>query len=469
MKKSYILDTNVLLYDPSSIYKFGNNDIYIPLVTLEELDRFKKNPNELGTNAREAIRDLDDLRSEGPLHQGVSLKEGGKLYVKPFLSKKADLMELDEQYADNKILYVAKTLQKQLGDSEKVVIISKDINLRVKADALGLTSDDYVSEEEDMPDYEGYVNVILDENEVNDLYENGRIKYEGEGINNQFVIIYPKVSENEEEIFKTIDDRHHSANTSIDDYLGRITIGKIFADEDKKEICMIGNGITAGKSVAGIKSRNIKQEFAINALLDPDISVVTIQGKAGTGKTLMAIASSIHLSHKGHYNRVTITRPIISVGKDMGALPGGISEKMAPWLKAVDDALDVIKVKDGFNCKSEMSSKFIGEGAEDESSILQVCPLSYIRGRSIANSFMIIDEAQNLSPLEVKTILTRAGEGTKVVFTGDTDQIDVPYFDKHSNGFSYLIKKFKGNSLHAHITLTDGERSELAEMAALLL
>jgi PhoH-like ATPase len=471
MENNYILDTNVLLYDPSAIYSFGKNNIYIPLVTLEELDSFKKKPNELGTNAREIIRELDSLRSKGALHKGVQLDQGGILYVKPILVKKEDFMELDEKYADNKILFVAKKIQEN-SKSSKTIIITKDINLRVKSDALGILSEDYISEQEGKEDYEGIITEILDENQILDLYENGKIDYKGEGINNQYIIMYPRIADTEEEIFEIIDSRHMKNNDHIDDPLKRITIGKIIANEESssKFICLIGDGLTDNNSLAGIRSRNIKQEFAMNALLDPDIGVVTLQGKAGTGKTLLAIAASISLSHKGYFNRVTITRPIISVGKDMGALPGGISEKMKPWMKAVDDALDIIKERDGYNCKSEMSSKFASGNDEDENgSILQVCPLSYIRGRSISNSFMIIDEAQNLSPLEIKTILTRAGENTKVVFTGDVDQIDVPYFDKHSNGFSHLINKFQGNSIHAHITLTDGERSELAEIAAQLL
>jgi PhoH-like ATPase len=470
MEKNYILDTNVLLYDPASINSFGNNNIYIPLVTLEELDRFKKNPNELGTNAREVIRNLDELRAIGPLHEGVDLETGGKLYVKPILLKKNDLLELDESYADNKILYVAKKLQETHKDI-KSIIITKDINLRVKSDALGIHSEDFTSEEDSEQNYEGITNIFLEEGDLHDLYENGRVSYSGDiGINNQYLVIYPKSDGTDEEIMESVDARHYKENEFVDDYMKRITIGKMFINEaGERTICLIGNGITARESLAGLKSRNIKQEFAINALLDADIGVVTIQGKAGTGKTLLALASSISLSHQGYFNRVTITRPLISVGKDMGALPGGIAEKIGPWMQAVYDAFDVIKQNDGINCKSEMSSKFIGKGVEDEDSILQVCPLSYIRGRSIANAFMIIDEAQNLSPLEVKTILTRAGEGTKVVFTGDTDQIDVPYFDKSSNGFSHLINKFKGNSVHAHITLTDGERSELAEIAAELL
>jgi PhoH-like ATPase len=470
MDNNYILDTNVLLYDPSIIYNFGKNDVYIPLVTLEELDKFKKSPNELGVNAREIIRDLDDLRVKGPLHKGVDLEGGGKLYVKPVLLKKEDLLELDDKYADNKILFVAKKLSES-GD-KKSILVTKDINLRVKADALGITSEDYAFEDEDAPPYEGITNLFLDENDLNDLYEKSRLKLSSdiEVINNQYVIVYPKVADTEEEIFRMIDSRHRSENAFIDDYQKRITIGKVISgDHGENTLCLIGDGLSDSKKIAGIAAKNIKQEFAINALLDPDIGVVTIQGKAGTGKTLLAIAAAISTTHNGYFNRVTITRPIISVGKDMGALPGGISEKMLPWMKAVEDAIDIIKQNDGYNCKSEMSSKFVSESGDDEGGILQVCPLSYIRGRSIAQSFMIIDEAQNLSPLEVKTILTRAGEGTKVVFTGDTDQIDVPYFDNKSNGFAYLISRFKGNRLHAHITLTDGERSELAEIAAELL
>lgn len=467
MDNHYILDTNVLLYNPKVIYTFGDNDIYIPLIILEELDKFKKSPNELGANAREIIRDLDRLREKGPLNKGVELENGGRLYVKPILTKQEDLLELDEKYADNKILFVAKKLMSEMRKAN-ITIITKDINLRVKADALNIQSKDYSIEDENI-EYTGIVELFLEENEINDLYENHKIDISCEDcINNQYALIYPKVADTEEEIFKKIDCRHYLENDNIEEYLNRVSIGKIFEEDGVKTLCLIGNGITGSEKIAGIKSKNLKQEFAINALLDSDIGVVTLQGKAGTGKTLLAIAASIHLTHRGFFNRVTITRPIISVGKDMGALPGGISEKIAPWMKAVHDAIDVIKQNDGYNGRSEMSNKFIDDDDENES-ILQVCPLSYIRGRSIAQSFMIIDEAQNLSPLEIKTILTRAGEGTKVVFTGDVDQIDVPYFDNKSNGFSHLINRFKGNRLHAHITLTDGERSELAEMAAKLL
>lgn len=432
MIKHYVLDTNVLLYDPNSISMFEDNNIHIPMVVLEELDKFKRDVNELGVNARQVIGYLDSLRARGKLCDGVKLDSGGTLYVS------SSDQEIDSGFSkellDNKLLQLSSYL-KSLNHGTKVVLVSKDINLRVKADALGIDAQDYKKPSEgNGVHYEGVVNVSFDEETLNKLYSEGVVDIP-EGL---------QLAENEYLIIEDVCDKKHTG-------LGVARCGKIYP-------------LKGQLKATSIKPKNVRQTFAMDALLNPDIKVVTLSGVSGTGKTLLSVASAIQQSLiDGNYYRITITRPTVSVGKELGFLPGDIEEKLDPWVKPIYDAIDLIKDMDEKSGKSKFSCNLTIED------YIQIAPLCYIRGRSLINSFMIIDESQNLSPLEVKTIVTRVGQGTKIVFTGDIYQIDSPYLNKYSNGLSQLIKRFKGRDFYAHVTLTDGERSAVAEAAAALL
>jgi len=432
MKKNYVLDTNVLLYDPNSIFMFQDNNIYIPLVVVEELDTFKKNMNELGVNSRTVIKTLDSLRNLGRLNEGVTLKSGGKLYVTPFRKVSELNVNLDEGYADNKLLYISNSL-KSIDVNEEVILVTKDINLRVKADALGIQCEDYKKASEGSSEYSGVSEVAVSKDTINDIYEERSVKYKLDCIENQYLII------------RNESDKKHSA-------LARYTGGNVeLLKGDLKAV--------------NIRPKNTKQKFAMDALLDPSIKLVTLSGNSGTGKTLITIAAGIHGVEVEHnYEKITVTRPVVPVGEGIGFLPGSIDDKMDPWMQPIYDALEVaMKSDSGPNIKSTLK---ISTNPED---LIQIAPLNYIRGRSITNSYMVIDESQNLSPLEIKTIITRAGRGTKIVLTGDLNQIDHPYLNSQSNGLSYVINRFAGKRLYAHVTLTDGERSELAEMASKIL
>lgn len=433
MIKHYVLDTNVLLYDPNSINVFDDNYIHIPMVVLEELDTFKKDRNELGVNARKVINFLDSLRTKGKLCEGVSLDSGGKLFVSSSY-KKID-SSFSKEHPDNKLLQLSYYL-KSLNHGTQVVLITKDINLRVKADAIGIESQDYKRPSEGNGSlYEGVKEIKIDGNIIDKVYSDGECK-----IDEDF-----SFTENEYIIMKDINDENHSG-------LGVFKNNKICSLKTKKN------------KAVNILSKNVRQTFALDALLDKNISVVTITGISGTGKTLISVASAIQQSIvDGDYAKITITRPTVSVGKELGFLPGEIEDKLDPWIKPIYDSIDLIRELD---IKSGRTKLPVNSNIE---SFIEMAPLCYIRGRSLINSFMIIDESQNLSPLEIKTIATRVGQNTKIVFTGDINQIDNPYLNKHSNGLSQLIKRFKGQKFFAHISLTEGERSEVAEAAAKLL
>jgi len=325
---------------------------------------------------------------------------------------------------------------KTLNHGTSVILITKDINLRVKADAMGIDAQDYKKPSEgNGTNYDGVLDLYLESEIINKIHsdENGYSLTEDYGlVENQYIIL-------------------HSNNNDQHKGIGVYRKGKIYAIKSKLK-------------AVNIVPKNVKQSFALDALLNPDIKVVTLSGISGTGKTLLCTSSAIQQTIiDENYYRITITRPTISVGKELGFLPGDLEEKMDPWIKPIYDSIDLIRDTDMKSGKSKINTAI---KLED---YIHIAPLCYIRGRSLINSFMIIDESQNLSPLEIKTIVTRVGQGTKIVFTGDIFQIDNPYLNKHSNGLSQLIKKFKGQNFYAHVTLTDGERSDVAEAAATLL
>lgn len=425
-KKRFVLDTNVLLHDPKSIYSFEDNDVIIILSILGEIDDKKTAPGELGANAREVARILESLGKGKKLADGVELENGGTLYVYPRHYVKLTVNH--EDTVDSKILAEAKHL---MNEGENAIIVSKDTILRVMANGLGIPAEDYETDKKETKEYSGIATIETTLDVANGFAYDGSMPIpEGKFYPNQFVLV----------------------SAGQHPILGIV-------ESDLSMIKRVNEKIRA----FNIRPRNLEQTFAIHALMDDNIKLVTLQGRAGTGKTLLAVAAGLAKYEEGEYARMVVTRPVIPVGRDIGFLPGDMEEKMHPWMQPIYDSMDMIKMLDSSNGKSKVSSRY---ELEDN---IQVAPLVYIRGRSIPHGFMIVDEAQNLTPLEVKTLVTRCGEGTKVVFTGDIDQIDNPYVDRKSNGFVSLVTKFMGDSLHAHVHLKKGERSELAARAAKIL
>lgn len=436
-KKVFVLDTNVLLHDYTCIYNFEENDIVIPIVALEELDHFKKGNEMINFHAREFARELDKIAGDNLFNGGISLgKEHGKLRIetgKPFTP------EMEQSFADkspdHRILAIANYLQMQNAKQE-VILVTKDINLRMKAKSLGLVAQDYLSDKiKDLDTLKREVEILqgVDDSKVQRFYENfDGVEPQELGVNpypNQYFIIKsPKASAL----------GHYSvANQTV----GRVEKIRAY----------------------GIEPRNSEQTFSLDALMRPEIQLVSLTGKAGTGKTLLALAAA--LQQEKDFNQILLARPIVPLAnKDIGFLPGDVNEKIGPYMQPLFDNLAVIKNK--FKSTSK-EYQHIDELLRTER--LVITPLAYIRGRSLSNVFFIVDEAQNLTPHEIKTIITRAGEGTKFVFTGDIQQIDHPYLDMKSNGLTYLSDKMHGQDIFAHINLVKGERSYLADLASTLL
>ena len=437
-KKVFVLDTNVLLHDPAAIFHFQEHEVVIPIVVIEEIDTFKKDQTEIGRNARSVSRQLDKLRTLGKLSTGVPLEGGGSLVV-DVAQHPLDLTitTLDKHKADNQILACALDLLKTR--KEKVVMVSKDTNLRIKADALGLSAEDYTTDRVALDElYTGTATWMVDPVQVDRLFDGGLLPEPDQTLNpNQFV---------------TLVDRSNDAHTAL---------GRFYAADGR---------IHPLKRVEmppwGVKPRNREQQFALELLLDDTIQVVTLLGKAGTGKTLLAIAAGLQqVVDEERFNKLLVSRPVMPMGRDLGFLPGDISEKLRPYMQPIYDNLDfIVAANMEQRRRSSMTPAQLEEGG-----YMSVEPLTYIRGRSIPNQYIIVDEAQNLTPHEVKTILTRAGDGTKIVFTGDPFQIDNPYVDASSNGLSYLAEHFKHLELSGHVTLVKGERSKMAELASNLL
>jgi PhoH-like ATPase len=435
--KIFILDTNVLLLDPFAIFKYGKDTVHIPLVVIEELDRFKKDQHENGRNARQFSRLIDDLRKKGSIAKGVSLNGGGKLVIS--IDKRVNEGQqqlLDFNVNDNLILSTALALKEE--GNKNVRLISKDINLRVKADAVGIQADDY-----------GQTDVTLDE-----MYSGMRT----------FHVTIERLRHFEKERFLPIDSNEAKSCKLIpNEYLtvceennDRHRILGRYSQEKEGVVPLI----KMREGVWGIHPKNVEQQFAIDALLNDEIKLVSLVGKAGTGKTLLAIATGLEKTiAEEKYSRLLVSRPVQPMGRDLGFLPGDINEKLAPWMQPIFDNMDFLF---GQHRGEDTSSweELINQG------LLHIEPLTYIRGRSIPGQFLIVDEAQNLSPHEIKTIITRAGDGTKIVLTGDCEQIDSPYLDSINNGLAYCVDRLQCEDLVAHTTLTVGERSPLSEIAS---
>jgi PhoH-like ATPase len=438
LRKAFILDTNVLLFDPQALFKFENNDVIIPIVVIEEIDRFKREMSENGRHARLFSRLIDGMRADGELSKGVKLPNGGLLSVE--LGSHQPLpMDLAMDKADNRILAMAISLKKDQ-PKRPVTFVTKDVNLRIKADALGITAEDYEPSSVE-PDqlYAGTQTLNIAAHQVDEFYQNKRLVLKDAGLKpNQYVILKDEVNPN------------HTA-------MGRFS----------KELDCIVPVFKPLEGLWGIFPKNAEQAFAIDALLNDDIKLVSLVGKAGTGKTLLAIAAGLAKTvDEGVYHRLLVSRPVFPLGKDIGFLPGNIEEKLNPWMQPIYDNIDFL-----FGTTGAKGRRGAGKGCQElmNQGLLQIEPLTYIRGRSIPQQYLIVDESQNLTPHEIKTIVTRAGDNTKIVLTGDSFQIDNPYVDSANNGLVYLVERFKDEGIAAHITLSKGERSKLSELASNLL
>ncbi len=439
--KTFVLDTNVLLHSPVALAVFDDNRVVLPMAVLEELDTFKTQSSELGRNARETIRKLDALRVGGALSAGVALPKGGDLRV--LITPPVEKAGLEEDTPDNRLIRLAYALRRK---GERVIIVSMDINVRVKANALGLEAEDFEHEKVNFDElYSGYAEVVVPQDVIARLYD-GQVltSFTGNTYPNMFL--------------------HLSAAENPD----MRAIARVFPDQTLAEINL------AIDSVYGIQSRNVEQRMALELLMDPNVSIVTLVGQAGTGKTLLAIAAGLHLVLHAHlYDRILVSRPIVPLGKDIGYLPGGKEEKLAHWMEPIFDNLEYILRRHQPDLPPAGVKKS-GRPPKPQDRITQLLDsdtleleaLTYIRGRSISRQFIIIDEAQNLTPHEVKTVVSRAGEGSKVILTGDPYQIDNPYLDASSNGLTYAAERLKALPLHGHVTLSRSERSQLAAAAA---
>ncbi|RKH42435.1 PhoH family protein [Corallococcus sicarius] len=439
MRKNFILDTNVLLHDPRSIYGFKDNNVIIPIYVIEEIDQFKRDLSELGRNARLVARYLDSFRAEGSLKEGVPLPHGGMLRVS-FTDRALPSSMADSNLMDNRILAVAIDLMENEPETQ-AVFITKDTNLRIRADALGLSAEDFDTERVEITDlYTGFAELLVPQDMVDQLYKPGgevEIPAQDRLFPNQLVLLKDELNPS------------HTAMARFNGAKARLVP---LARQSKE-------------GTWGIRPRNMEQAFCLDLLLNDDIKLVTIVGKAGTGKTLLAIAAGLQkVTEEGLYHKLLVSRPIFPLGRDIGYLPGSVEEKLNPWMQPIFDNVE-------FLMNLSRADKKAGRGHHEliDLGLMEIEPLTYIRGRSIPNQFIIVDEAQNLTPHEVKTILTRVGDNTKIILTGDPFQIDNPYVDATNNGLVHVVNRFKNEKIAGHITMAKGERSMLAELAANLL
>ncbi|HEY7118580.1 MAG TPA: PhoH family protein [Tepidisphaeraceae bacterium] len=441
--KTFVVDTNVLLHNPNAIFMFADNEVIIPFDVIEELDKFKTNTDDLGRNARTVIRHLDQLRERGNLSQGIDVKEtGGRIRV--ILEEDQKLCPgLTANTPDNRIICTAYALKQE---GKRVVFISKDINARIKSDTMGITTEDFLAQKVDFERlYTGWQEVKVTGDAIDTLFQSKQLK-----------LNLPNIYANEYVLLKDENDESHTA------------LSRYRADLNALVPVRSRRG-----PVFGIMPRNLQQTMALDLLLDDSVKLVSLIGSAGTGKTLLAIAAGMtKVLNEQVYHKLLVARPIMPLGRDIGYLPGDKDEKLTAWMQPIFDNMSYL-----------LSNRLAGSGQNEgqtthaslstveqrikqlmESGQVILEPLTYIRGRSIPHQFMIVDEAQNLTPHEVKTIASRVGEGTKLVLTGDASQIDNPYLDSSSNGLSFLVERLKGKAIVGHITLAKSERSELASL-----
>jgi len=446
LRKKYILDTNVLLHDPMSIYNFGDNEVIIPAVVIEEVDSKKNYQDEIGRNARLVGRLLDKLREKGKLNEGVDLENGGKLKIElNHISTDIIKQHFIDITNDNRILAVALNThfeEKQKNSPLPVILVSKDVIMRIKSDALGLISQDYLSDK--IKNYEslytGFINVLVHPSVIDSFY------------------IEKYLEKDDVDELKNINDIYPNEYIILRDILGsnKSAIARFNSSQN------IFEHLYTPETVWDVSPRNVQQKIAIDLLLNDNIPIVTLTGKAGTGKTLISLACGLlKTQDEKVFNKLLIARPIVPMGNDIGYLPGDKDEKLKPWMKPIYDNFEYLFKgrKNGTNVEDILA------GIKN----IEIEALTYIRGRSIPKQFIIIDEAQNLTRHEIKTIISRVGEGSKIVLMGDPEQIDNPYLDATSNGLTQTVEKFKTSKLAGHVTLIKGERSEVAELAAKLL
>lgn len=455
-KTTYVIDTNVFLTDYEALDKFGTNDIVIPLKVLEEIDKHKKRQDGVGLNARHFIRMLDELREKSQ-KSGANLQKGIRIgknrgLVRVVSPKEEDLellpIILDKTHPDNNIICVALIEKEKAKNDDSVILVSLDVNMRVKCDSCGVVSETYtenqvVKRAKDI--YTGYSTYLVHDSDVDDFYSGNDIFVE-----------------------KTEDTKNFKPNQYVvltSSFNEKKTALAFFKSFDKPLRKVKDYTVNKDGKVFGVVAKNREQRMLLDLLMNDDAPVVTILGSAGCGKSLLAIAASLELvlSEDSKYEKLLVSRPVVPMGRDIGFLPGPIDEKMRPWLSPIEDNLEFLL--------SKKENKRLGENFEalTEKGVIQIEALTYIRGRSIANSIMIIDEAQNLTPHEVKTILTRVGDGTKIILTGDIEQIDNTYINESTNGLTYAIEKLKDSDLTGHVTLQKGERSKVAALCAQVL
>jgi PhoH-like ATPase len=435
--KHFVLDTNVLIHDPRAVLQFADNEVVIPIFVIEEIDQFKKEASERGRNAREVARFLDGLRIEGArLVDGAPLPSGGKLRVAS-AARSVPTTLRESQIADHLILMVALDVRDANRD-EPTIFVTKDVNLRIRADSLGLTSMDFEAERIDIDElYSGMTELPVSGGDVDAFYTTGTLELgQGSLKGNQYVLLR---------------DRENTSHSALGRY-----------DAVAKKLVPLRK---LRDGVWGIRPRNKEQHCALDLLLADDVKLVTLIGKAGTGKTMLALAAGLQkVVEEQIYSKLLVSRPIFPLGRDVGYLPGDLEQKLNPWMQPIYDNVEFLMGLSKTERKNGRSyQELIDMG------YIEIEPLTYIRGRSIPNQFIIVDEAQNLTPHEVKTIITRVGEATKVVLTGDPYQIDNPYVDATSNGLTTVVEKFKGQPVAGHVTLSKGERSALAELASNVL
>jgi PhoH-like ATPase len=436
--KHFVLDTNVLIHDPSAIFQFGDNEVVVPIFVLEEVDQFKKEASERGRNARELARMLDRLRKNGGhLADGATLPNDGRLRVAT-AERTVPRTLRDSQIADYLILMVAVDVRDQ-HPNDPTIFVTKDVNLRIRADSLGLTAMDFEAEErvnlEEL--YSGMTELSVSGADVDAFFSQGTLELSQADLQpNHYVLL------------RDTESPSHSALGRYDKMQGKLVPLKKIRD-----------------GVWGIRPRNKEQHCALDLLLCDDIKLITLVGKAGTGKTMLALAAGLQkVVEENTYTKLLVSRPIFPLGRDLGYLPGDLEEKLNPWMQPIYDNVEFLMGLSKHERKNGRSYREL-----IDLGFIEIEPLTYIRGRSIPNQFIIVDEAQNLTPHEVKTIITRVGEATKIVLTGDPYQIDNPYVDATSNGLTTIVEKFKGEGVAGHVTLSKGERSALAELASNLL
>jgi PhoH-like ATPase len=436
MRKHFVLDTNVLLHNAESIDSFMDNVVVLPMSVIEELDSFKSHNDELGRNARRVIRHLDELRQRGKLSEGVEMDNGGvmRIYLE---GDNVVSTGMDMSVPDNRILAVAYTLFSQ---GERVIFVSKDINARLKADALGIEVMDFEKQKVNFDElFTGHRTQEVSAEVIDKFFDEQELSSEGfDLIPNEFILLQ---------------DEGNPKHTAL-----------VKANSEKQLVKLNPQF----ESAWHIRTRNKEQRMALELLLDPTVQIVTLVGQAGTGKTLLALAAALEeVVGNKNYEKILVSRPIIPMGKDLGFMPGDKDEKLAHWMQPIFDNLTYLMGSGTFRKNRENDDSLrnkVDELLRDH--VVEMEALTYIRGRSIADQYVIVDEAQNLTPHEVKTIISRAGEGTKMVLTGDPYQIDNPYLDSSSNGLTYTVERLKGLPIHGHITLRKSERSRLAEVAA---